>query len=1132
MKKIMKSAIMKPRLTKFMLAVGFLLTTIFSYAGNLAYAQNQTFTFQLKNVSIKTVLQTIEKQSEFIFMYRSDLLDTSKKVSVNADKQSVSQILDQILAGTNVAYEINDRQILLKKSAVSEEVNAKADAKRTVQGVVVDAYTNEPLIGVNIRVKEDKTIGTVTDVEGKFSIDVPDAAQLIFSYIGYKEQIVPIGDLAIIKVKMQSDDEVLDEVVIVGAGTQKKVSITGAITSTKGSSLKIPASSLTSSFAGKLAGIISTTSSGEPGSTSSFYIRGINTFGGVATPLILMDGVEITASDLNRIPAESIESFSLLKDASATAIYGNRGANGVMLVTTKSGAENSKTTVNVSFEASYFQPVNKIEFADGPTFMSVYNEAEQARSATPITPKYSEEDIQRTRDGVNPYVYPNVDWYDVIFKKGNYNQRANINVQGGGSRATYYMSLQANHDAGLLNAPTNYYYNPNINNWEYNFQNNISYKLTNSTTVDLRMMAQIGTQKGPNYSTSDLFASIMIANPVAFPAYFPQGDSPHILFGNAKIKANKFGQNPYEYMMSSFYENNYNTLNTSLTVNQKLDFITKGLSARVLVNFKNWSASSYTRSMTPYFYEVKQDSYDPETGNYELELLQQGTDYISQSGVSKSADQTFYLDGRLDWKRSFASHNISAMFMYMMREYRSDVLPNRNQGYSGRLTYDYDNRYLFEFNFGYNGSERLAAGERFEFFPAASIGWVISGEKFWDPLRNYINHFKIRSSYGLVGSDSFDSSAPHFLYRNEVALGNGYSFQTGLPGKLTSYTGPWFYDLAVADAGWEHVKKFDVGVDLSLFDQVNITFDYFRDHRDRILMSRSSFPSVLGYWNSIPWSNIGEVLNHGYELSVNWKKKFGKNWEVDFRGNLTYNQNEYKYVDEPDYPYVWQTKTGKPLDTLVGYIAEGLFTSQEEIDNWPDQSQLGANIMPGDIKYRDVTGDGKITSEDQVMLSPYGYMPRIQYGLGLNVKYKNFDFGVFFNGSAKRDIMINSGYAPFLTSGGDGNNTESLARSLMQWVADEHWSVDNPNPHATYPRLGISNADISNNTQASSYWLRNGNFIRFKTLELGYSLPYCRIYFSGDNLAVFSPFKLWNPELSWNAYPLQRTFNLGVQFTF
>lgn len=1005
--------------------------------------------------------------------------------------------------------------------------------KRTLMGTVVDASTGETLIGVNVRIKGQEG-GTITDIDGNFQLDVTSSTELIFSYVGYKTQEVMVGDLGVITVQLESDNEVLDEVVVVGQGTQKKVSVTGSIATVKGATLKVPSSSLTSSFAGKLAGVVSMTNSGEPGSASEFYIRGINTFGGVSTPLILLDGVEISASDLNRIPAESIASFSLLKDASATAIYGNRGANGVMLVTTKSGQENSKATVNASLEVSYFQPMKVTEFVDGPTFMRIYNEAQQARSATPIaSPRYSEEQILRTEQGMNPYVYPNVDWYDLIFKKGNFNQRANVNVQGGGSRVTYYMSLQANHDTGLLDAPS-YYYNNNINNWQYNFQNNISYKLTNTTTVDLRMMAQIGNLQGPNYSTSELYRTVMYANPVAFPAYFPaqEGDDGFIRFGNTEVTPGTFGRNPYEYMMSSFKETNFNTLNTSIALNQDLSFITEGLSLKALVNFKNWSESYYTRSIESYLYKVRDGSYNPETDEYELQLLRTGEEYLTQSDVTRNSDQTFYFDARLDWKRNFGNHNLTAMLMYMMREYRQAALPNRNQGYSGRLTYDYANRYLFEFNFGYNGSERLASGTRFEFFPAASVGWVVSSEDFWEPLSDYINHLKLRMSYGLVGSDSFDSRAPHFLYINEVTMGAGGNFWTGLPTNEISYSGPAFDILAIQDSGWEHVKKFNLGVDLALFNQLNVTFEYFHDIRDRILMPRASWPYMLGYWGSLPWSNIGKVKNQGVELSVNWTKTFGKDLTIDLRGNFTYNQNEYQYVDEPNYPYVWQTKTGKPLNTFTGYVAEGLFASEEEIQNWPDQSQLGANIMPGDIKYRDINGDGAITTEDQVLLSPYNHIPRIQYGIGLNIVYKKFDFGVFFNGSAKRKININSGIVPFLSGGGDGTADETTERNLMQWIADDYWSVSNPNPNAAFPRLGVNYTDVANNFQPSSYWLRNGNFIRFKTLEIGYRLPYCRIYLNGDNIAVFSPFKLWDPELAWNAYPLQRTFNLGVQFTF
>lgn len=1003
-------------------------------------------------------------------------------------------------------------------------------AVRTLTGTVTDASTGEFLVGVSIRIKGTSQ-GTITDLNGEFSIQVTSDTELEVTYIGYKKQTLLVGDLGVMAIRMQSDDEVLDEIVIIGAGTQKKVSVTGSISTIEGSTLKSPSSSLTNALAGKLAGVISMTQTGEPGANQNFYIRGINTFGGVATPLILLDGVEISVGDLNNIPPESIESFSILKDASATAIYGNRGANGVMLVNTKNGAENTKAKINVSLECSYFQPVNVTDFADGVTYMENYTEAQLARSTTGnVALKYTQERIDNTRAGVNPYVFPNVDWYDLIFKKGNYNQRANINVQGGGPRVTYYMSLQANHDTGLLNAPSDYIFDNNINTWTYNFQNNIAYKVTNTTEVNLRMMAQINNNKGPGYSTADMFGSVINANPVAFPAWFPRDSSDPegiIRYGNTRLMGDILGQNPYEYMLSSYKETNWNTLNTSLSVKQDLGVITEGLSLNALVNFKNYAISYYTHSITPYYYAADPASWSAEQPEkYNVELLQTGNPYLNQGSIQDDAAQTFYLDARLDWKRSFGRHNVTAMLMYMMREYRNDVLPSRNQGYSGRFTYDWSNRYLVEFNFGYNGSERLKE-HRFEFFPAMSLGWVVSEEKFWKPLAESVSFLKLRGSYGLVGSDQFDGSAPRFLYQNQIAMGGVGPFWTGMPDQEIQKSGPAFQTFAIQDAGWEHVRKLNIGVDAELFHQLRITLDYFRDIRTRILMARASWPAMLGYGGAKPWSNIGEVENRGVELSLNWKTELADDLWIDLRGNFTYNQNEYKYVDEPAYPYIWQTKTGKPLNTLTGYVAEGLFESEQEIAEWPDQSQLGASIRPGDIKYRDVDGDGQITSEDQVMLSPYNSIPRIQYGLGLNLTYKRLDFGVFFNGSAQRKIMINN-IKPFVADDG----TVTLDKNLMQWIADSHWSESNPDPHAGYPRLGTTSADVANNMVASSYWMRNGNFIRFKTLEVGYTFPYCRVYFTGDNLAVFSPFKLWDPELSWNTYPLQRTFNIGVQFTF
>lgn len=989
---------------------------------------------------------------------------------------------------------------------------------RTVTGTITDAVDGSPLIGVNIKLK-GTTTGVISDIDGNYSIEVDSRKSiLIFSYIGYKTREVPVEDLGVINVKLTSDNELLDEVVIVGSGTQKKVSVTGAISSVKGAALKAPSSSLTSSLAGRLAGVMVNTTSGEPGSASEFYIRGISTFGGRKTPLILLDDVEISSTDLNNIPAETIESFSILKDASATAIYGSRGANGVMLVTTNSGQENTKTQINVTVENSFQSMMNFPKFVDGATWMELYNEGQRNRGATSLM--YSQERIDNTRNKVNPYVYPDVNWRDLLFKDMAMSQRANVNLQGGGSRVSYYMSLNVNHDSGLLDSPQIYSFNNNINNLSYNFQNNLQVKVTPTTKIRLNMNAQIQNRKGPNYKTQDLFIMTHTANPIFFPATLPaqKGDK-HMRFGNAILSNATLRTNPYAHMASSFKQVDENMMHTTMRIDQTLDFVTKGLSANALIHFKNTSSQAFTRSIEPYYYRITK--WTPGTDQYDMERLgTSGTEYIYTSDISRYTERTITMQFQLDYKRQFGMHNVGGMLMYMQRDFKRDVLPNRNQGFSGRFTYDYGQRYLAEFNFGYNGTERLARADRFEFFPAMSLGWVISNEAFFEPLRDKVDNLKVRASFGEVGSDDLDYPT-NFVYIDQVSL-DKIGWTTG--DNFNTYkVGPQLERYAVQNACWERSQKLDVGIDITLFRNWNIIFDYFHEKRYNILMMRAAWPNMIGFSNALPYSPIGEMSNQGYEVSTSYSTQIGKNLTIDFRGNFTYTKNKYVYIDEIWHEYPWQIKTGRPLSYQYGYVAEGLFGSQEEIDNHAKQ-ELGSTPMPGDIKYRDLNGDGVINSYDQAFISELGKDPRIQYGFGVNLTYKKWDLGVFFNGSAMRKINMNKdgGVHPF---GAESHN-------VFQYVAENRWTEENQNPHAQYPRLGITNSETDNNRQNSTYWLRNGNFLRFKQLEVGYTFKYGRVYLTGDNIAVFSPFKEWDPELEWYKYPLQRTFNIGLQLNF
>lgn len=1001
-------------------------------------------------------------------------------------------------------------------------------SKRTIVGSVIDKNDGSSLIGANIKIKNTQT-GVITDIDGKFSIDIPvKGATLEISYIGYKTREIKVTDQGVLNIELDSDAEMLNEVVVVGAGTQKKISVTGSIASVGGADLVAPSSSLTTNFAGKLAGVISRVSSGEPGKTSDFYIRGKSTFGGVNTPLIILDGVEISSGDLDRVPAETIESFSILKDASATAIYGARGANGVMVVTTKSGDENTSTRINVTVENSFVIPTNKTKWVDGPTWMRLYNEASEARGHEPA---YSEEAIAKTASGESPLRYPNVDWYGLLFKDMMMNQRANLNISGGGTKATYYMSVQANHDTGMLDTPKTYSFNNNIDRWNYNLQANVGYKLTTTTRLETRINAQLGTNKGPNENTYEFFQACYDTNPVAFPAVFPaqEGDE-HIRFGNAILSGTKLYGNPYAWMVSKFKQEDYSTLNASVSLDQKLDFITKGLKFKVLANLKSWAQTGRTLELTPYYYSMNNDSWSQDADgkeNYTLNQIQIGKEYISQANIGASMDRTIYIDARLDYNRTFAEkHAVTGMLMYMQREVISggSPLPRRYQGFSGRTTYDFDHRYLLEFNFGYNGTERLK-DNRFEFFPAASVGWIVSSEKFWEPLENYVNLFKLRGSYGAVGSS--DMTGPHFLFQSEVDLSNGGGFYWGDPASSNYRRGPKFTSFAVENACWERVYKLDIGADLEFFrGDLRVAFDYFKEDRKKILMARASWPKLLGYDEAIPYSNVGRVINEGFDVSMNFKKEIIKDLWADMRFNLTYNKNWYEYKDEPNYPYVWKTETGKPLDRQVGYICDGFFKSQEEIDNAPAQIYGKSALRVGDLKYRDINGDGAITADDEVMISPYNADPRLQWGLGLNLVYKKWDFGVFFNGSGKRTFNI-AGMKPFASQEGNG------PRNVLQLIADDYYSIYEPdNFNVSYPRLSLTDGEAQHNMVNSTFWLRDGKFVRFKTLELGYRFKHCRVYVSGDNLAVWSPFKDWDPELGWDSYPLSHTFNIGAQFNF
>lgn len=1023
--------------------------------------------------------------------------------------------------------------IPIEANAVSVgEYNEISQSTKIVNGLLTDQEGN-PIIGATVRVKEG-TNGVISDIDGRFSIKVSNGQTLIFSFIGYEtvERKVT-SETQTINLRMAEKMAELDDVVVVGFGKQKKESVVGAISSVKPESFIVPSSSISTALAGRLGGVIAVQRSGEPGSDGAdFWIRGIGTNGANSTPLILLDGVEVSAADLNNVQPDDIQSFSILKDASATALYGVRGANGVMIITTKEGVTNEKMTIKARVENSVSFNSYSYDMVDGPTYMKMYNEA--LKNDDPYsTPMYSEDKINGTIEGRDPYIYPNVNWKDAIFKGYTMNQRANVNISGGSKIASYYLSAGIYHDTGNFKDISGGSFNNNIDMKRYNFQANITAKVTKTTKVGLKLSTVVDDKNSPMVSASDTYSNIIkFTNPVNFPITFPKGTGPtgeetHIMYGNMEWGGFLY-KNPYADIARGYQSYFASTIISTGTLNQDLSMITKGLTARALFSFKNVNANNITHSLTPYYYQISSVNDD---GTYNLMSIgNPGTDYLGV-GKSNSGSRNIYLEAAIDYKRTFGKHDVSAMLLYNQSQYDNAfpgnffaTLPNRNAGLAGRFTYNYDRRYHAEFNFGYNGTENFHESNRWGFFPSIALGYTVSNEKFFEPLTDVISSFKIRGSYGLVGNDAVGGD--RFPYLTEITIGNGSKY---VHGELLNvgYSGINFTRNGNKDAKWEIGYKGNIGVDIDLFNALSITVDYFNERRTGIFKKPQTVPTELGYGSAIPFFNLGEVKNSGIDASFNFNKAFSKDLIVNLMGNFVYAHNEVVKDEYPELIYPNLSRIGYPVHTIFGQTADGLFSSQEEIDNHPKQN-YGPGPKPGDIKYVDMTNHiDNANVIDNNDLHPIGdpTVPEITYGFGGTLRYKKFDFGIFFQGVAKTSfIMAATAQAPF------GRYNANVAK----WIAEDYWSEEtNPNPNAGYPRL--SAVGNQNNQVNSTYWLRDGSFLKLKNAEIGYTTKYFRIYLNGNNLLTFSKFDLWDPEMGANGYykyPTQRVFNLGIQFNF
>lgn len=1016
--------------------------------------------------------------------------------------------------------------------------------KQTITGTILTGDTNEPAIGATVYLR-NSTTGTVTDANGKYSITVEGIGGVLeFSYIGYKKQEVAVTGQKTIDIVLQPDTEVLEEVVVVGYGSQKKESVVGAISTLDVTKLTVPGSSISNALAGQLSGIVAMSRSGEPGKNSAadFYIRGVSSFKGTSTPLVLVDGIE---RDLDLVDTDDIASFSILKDASASAVYGVRGANGVILITTKKGSV-GKPQVNVRTEFGFTQPTKRPQMLGSAEWAELYNEAYGSQY-------YSPEDIEKYRTNADPDLYPNVDWFDALFDDMAANQRVNLNITGGSDIVKYYVSGAFYNESSIYkNAGNIYGYNPSIRYNKFNFRANVDLNLTKSTVVNFNLANIYEKSFGPGYgdTDADIWSYTFMTSPNAFPVQYSDGK----LSGPSSDS----GNNPWNMLAHSGYrEQFWNSAQSLIGVTQDIGELwkpLKGLTANIKFSWDAWNTTLQRRSKIESFYHARGRAED---GSLIYDRNDEGIWIPVHTGdenlsflIGRSGTMTRYLEGSLTYNRVFNEiHRVGALLLYNQKIHTNtqagsgdDALPYKNQGLAARATYAFKDTYFAEVNLGYNGSENFARGHRFGFFPAVAVGWMMSNEKWFQPATKVIDMLKLKASYGKVGNDDIGGQR-RWVYESTIV--NSGSWNYGSDGNQGG-TGIRIGEVESLNASWEEALKINAGIEFSLFNKIRVQADYFREERSGIFLQRAGLPAIVGV-STIPYVNIGKTLNQGFDATVEYTHQVNKDLMLTARGNFTFNRNELLNNDEPDWEYKYQNRIGKPFGSggslqPFGLVAIGLFESQEEIDNSPVQNF--GEYRVGDIKYQDINGDGQIDSQDQIAIG-YTNLPEITYGFGGTAQYKNWDFNIFFQGVARTSFFLNGSSIRTPFSSG---NMERAA--INEDIYGNVWmSTNTPeqNANVTYPRLsmGSGGAGASNNSQASTWWLRDGSFLRLKSVEIGYSLPKSllqksfikslRFYAAGNNLLQFSPFKLWDPEkgsTDGSGYPLNRMFSIGFNANF
>ena len=1114
-----------------------LCTAVFGFSPKTSFSQENIVISKDQKASIDDVFHIIRAQTDYTFIYAKSLFENTPEIQLKKGDINIDSLLNRISKNADVFIRKNpDHTITIKKSngnSRSRSDSQTVSQQLEIKGRVITANDKLPLPGASI-IEKGTMNGVVTDFNGDFSISITNKnAILVISYVGYATKEIPVNDQTNFEIVLEEDTDSLDEVVIVGFGKQKKISLTGAVSTVDVEDMKQnPTSSISNALAGNVAGIMGMMQSGQPGrNISEFWIRGISTFGGGTNPLVLVDNIE---RDLNELNIEDIKSISVLKDAAETAMYGSRGANGVILITTKRG---SAGKININFKDEFIYNTRTItpDFEDGVSYANLLNEARITRNEGPI---YQPEELEILRLGLDPDLYPNVDWKDELLRDGAMTYRANLNMSGGGETSRYYVSGSYINEGGMYEIDESLKddYNTNANYKRWNYRLNADFDISKTTIAKVGVAGSLSKRNSPGLGDVDFWGSLFGYSPIRTPIIYSNGYVPAIGTGNQT--------NPWVMAtQTGFNENWVNKVQTNVTIEQDFGFITEGLRMRGIVGYDIENSNNIQRRKWPE--QWRADRARDANGDLVFTHISDPSE-LFQSSTSSGNRLEFY-DLMINYDRSFGNHDIGGAIRLTRDAFVQTVdlggdikngISRRNQALAGRVLYNWKSKYFINFNFGYTGSENFAPGKQYGFFPAISGAWNIAGEQFFKEHLSWLKLFKIRYSYGKAGNDQLMNGErfPYLYTISELFTDDGEAtggYRWSDYGSDRYFGGIIYSQVASSNVTWEVATKQNLGFDIET-KAITANLDFFNEKRTGIYMERNYLPAMVGL-ESIPRANVGIVRSRGFDGRFQYTRQIGE-VTLSARSNITYSKNEIVERDEENNVYPYQNQEGFRVGQSRGLIALGLFEDYDDIRNSP--TQTFGTYQPGDIKYKDVNGDGIIDDGDRVAIGATR-RPNLIYGLGASVNWRGFGLGVHFQGAGKSTFST-YGKTVYAFSEGEWGQVMKGVMGNNRWIdADISGDPATEDPNASYPRL--SYGENPNNFRESTFWLRDGRYLRLKTLDVGYNLPKSitsrvrvqniRLYVVGTNLVTWSKFKLWDPELATprgEDYPPAKSLTFGI----